>query len=489
MNAKIISLAYPSGIGSLLDQELKPIINFFQEQISIGNSVFQQRIDELQKMLKGLRRCDNLIFRDFLSTVDMFDDRQEISLLSIKRGLSIVEFRQYISDFANLSSIDIDSWVNDFCITQDIVNSDGNVYKACTLRSDLSEDDLSRADTLIPELYNYLLNIIEETEDYLYYREDINESKINIDTDVFKALILSEPVKPVFGQKAIFSWNHTHPTRSQEVQSRYSKRSGYFFSVADLKVVNEVERNAEVFSAYGASFVERDNYYEDINGNKAKLTVSPQYISYVARRLAFLDAYRYISKVSKLSSNVLISVALEIANYYVGNRKQEDVQGLLEKYNLEPELIEKFKKKVFDSGETSELNDFFGMHANYPEVAALKEGHVSYFVNRSMINRMMDPKRTELGDMKYHEAIEFIKLRSSKTLRLILCAKYDLSDLFIRDRKFLGNRIVSVSAKQTYMPLLKELWNSKNLTEAREARDKILKAFYELDKSGELYED
>ncbi len=486
MKYKTIAVSSYSRIGLLLSNEIQPIINFFQEQISAGKSVFQQRLNELEKMLNGLKRCDNFLFRDFLAKVDSFDNRQEISLLSIKRGFSLVQFRQDITSFSSPVSADIDSWINEFCITQNIANSKGDIYEVCTLRSDLNEDDLKRADALIPNLYDFLLKETGETEDYLYWDEGEHSSKLDIYVDVFKALTLSEPVHPAFGQKAIFSWNHTHPTRIEEVQTDYSKRSGYYFSNADLNIVkDDVERNAEVFSAYGISFIDRDYTYLDLQGNSTRLQTSSGYVNYVHRLLVFRDVYSYLSKESSISDANKVQVAFLMTRNLVNMNSINEILSSLKDLGLENSLVDKFLNNISDV--QSESGTFFGMHSSYPEVEALKRGQVSYFINRSKINRMME--RTELGNMKYQEAIEFIKLRSSKVLRLMLCEKYDLSDLFIRDRRFSGHKFVSASAKKEYIPLFNELWNSKNLTEARTVRDKIFKVFDDLYKAGKLYED
>ncbi|GEM_PF-4152243 len=484
MKTKTVALPSIFEIGPLLTKEIEPIISYYLNGIRNGFSGYQKILNDLQKMLYSLRRCDNLKFRDYLEYVDFFDNKQEISLLSIKRGLSEVEFRQLINDFSKEVVFDVDSWMKDFCVSQNITTVDGSIYVSFALRSDLSQSDIIKANNAIPGLFDFLLSKIgNNVENYLYWNNE-QASKINIETDVFKALALMEPTKQAFGEIAVFPWNHSHPTRVIEVQTEYARRTGYFFSTVDRSIIKtDVPRDAEVFSIYGISFIDRDYTYQDFNGNKKKLMVNSAYKNYVHRLLVFRNVYSYISIHSRLSESNKVEISLLIRDFWTKKIPKEDVAKRLEEIGLEQELLERFKDVVFEGPE--DCKTFFGIQSFYPEVDALENGGLAYFISRNMVNRMLE--RTDLGQMSYHEAIEFIKLKSTKVLRMMLCEKYDLSDLFIRDRKFFGNRIVSVSAKEKYRSLFFDLWNAKNLTEAREARDKILATFVELYQTGELY--
>ncbi len=477
-------------IGSILNSYLQVLSSYYENEVTNGAQK-QKHIgirDGLHEMTKKLLQLNNLTFQEYLQEVDKFDDKQETSLLSIRRGLNPNILKIIVRNNGVIADTVLNKWISICCLNKEIVNLQGDRYVLVALRNDLDEQGLQTAEELVPGAYDRVFDKYGTSEDYLYVRDNISgEERKRIETDLVNSLVLFEPSSADFTEAPFYSWNHSHPTDipdGVEVMEKF-KSNAHFFSEKDLGIINSVRSFAEVFSTLGIAFADRLVSYIGLDGNENLLQISSGYKKYVNKLLVFRDAYDYISRKSKINESNKVRVALLLTSNWINMNPRDEIVASLKQLGLEQSLLDKFKNGVCEG--PAQWRTFFGIKNYYPEIDALSKGHISYFVSRSRLNRMME--RTELGNMKYQEAIEFIKLRSSKVLRLMLCEKYDLSDLFIRDRRFSGHKIVSASAKKECIPLFNELWSSKNLTEARTARDKILKAFDDLYKSGKLYED
>lgn len=563
---KIISLNIDS-LGFFLKDYLTFLIDYYEKELSTKSvpiektKIISKKIIDIEKMANKMKRCDNISFKSLLEEFDKFDDKQEITFLSLRRGFSPDFIKQELNKSTMYDDRVIESWISMCCLEKDVSTRQGNIYEIVALRNDLDEEAIKIADSLIPGAYKKFVRTFGQVENYLYNRGNVQgKDRLNIEIDVFDVLANFYPADNSLNEVPFVSWNHFHTTGIKdglEIPERY-KSTAYFFSISDINIIsgdvpkyaflriglkqkqseeirellrqngtldnnyrvnpsinffddkidlnlgeeyskykedvieiligfkNPLRMDAEVFSSLGIGFIDNSYSYIDVNGELTQLHVTEPYKEYVNRLLVFRDVYSYITKNSTLKElGKIVEVSLLIRNFWTENISKDVIVERLKEIGLEQELVEKFKNEEFEGSE--KWKTFFGIQGYYPELDALERGHLSYFVSRSIINRMIE--RTELGKMSYYEAIEFIKLKSTKLLRMMLCEKYDLSDLFIRNRKFFGNGIVSEAAKTKYIPLFKELWDATNLTDARIARDNILKAFDELYQKGELYDN
>lgn len=554
-----------ASLGDTLKGYLNILIDYYGEMVDLvpleKSSIIFSTVVGINKMAKQLTRCDNLSFQQLYNFFDKFKDKQEVTFLSLRRGLNVEFLKKKLNEGKMLDDDVIDAWISVCCLEKEGSDSQGNRYALVALRNDLDEEAIKKADSLVVGAYCDFVEKYGKVENYLYHRDKVlGKDRMKIEVDIFDALSKFYPEDNMFDEVPFVSWNHFHTTEIKdglEVAERY-KSTAHFFSVTDVDMIsgdianhafleiigitqrqsveireilrangildnnyrindsidlyddkidlklgekyskyqksiietlkgflNPLRMDSEVFSSLGIGFIDNSYSYIDVNGAQKQLQVNASYKTYVNRLLVFRDVYSYLSRHSKLQESGKVDASLLIRDFWMKNISKEETAKGLERIGLEQELVERFRNDSFEGPE--QWRTFFGIQRYYPELDALKRGHLSYFVSRSRINRML--KETDLGRMQHHEAIEFIKLKSTKLLRMMICEKYDLSDLFIRDRKFFGNRMVSVLAKNKYKPLFRKLWNATSLNEAREARDNILKVFDDLYKSGELYGD